>query len=421
MNGSIQHSCAAALGVFLFATPALADDTEQCLQLYYTKSYAKALPFCTVSAEKGNSQSQYVLGLMYSEGLGTKKNKPEAIQWLQAAAEQSYAAAHYKLNQLKNEPASHDDMMRRFMGKKTRTEFPAPFKRSGQASAVPTVLNRQKPEPTTPETPITHATNTAPDLKTTGNIAAATISPPDDQALYQQYLAAANKGKAHARFMLGLLYLEGRGVQKDPVQASKWIKMAANQGLTKAQLAMGLLYYRGYANTAPTQKKAMYWFAKAAEQGVPEAQYSLGLIYASNINGEKNDLEALKWWHKAATQGYAKAQHNLALMYLNGTGVKANRDTSIQWFIKEAEQGDPQIQFNLGRLYSEGKWFEQNGRDAANWFYRAGETWINMHQIAKARRSAEQIRQLVNQQHLTVPNLFLANVLTRKIEEAGVQ
>jgi len=89
MHGSIQHSCAAALGVFLFATPALADDTEQCLQLYYTKSYAKALPFCTVSAEKGNSQSQYVLGLMYSEGLGTKKNKPEAIQWLQAAAEQS--------------------------------------------------------------------------------------------------------------------------------------------------------------------------------------------------------------------------------------------------------------------------------------------------------------------------------------------
>jgi len=246
-----------------------------------------------------------------------------------------------------------------------------------------------------------------------------TIAPPDDRALYQQYQAAAKQGDSHARFMLGLFYLEGRGVQKNPTKAGIWIKRAARQGLAEAQLSMGLLYYKGYGGTAPEIEKAMYWFVRAAGQGVAEAQYSLGQIYANGTNVKKNEAEAVQWWRKAAAQKYAKAQHNLAVAYLHGAGVEANRDKAMQWFIKEAEHGDPQTQFNLGRLYSEGKWFDKSGSEAANWFYQAGETWLTMKQASKALNSAEKIRQLASAQHLTVPNLFLADVLDRKIKEAN--
>ncbi len=269
------------------------------------------------------------------------------------------------------------------------------------------------------EIPITQSANTALSLKTADTLRSATISSPDDKTLYQQYLRAAEHGNVHARFMLGLFYIEGRGVQKNPTQARQWIETAASQGSEEAQFTMGLLYYQGYADAQPSTKKAIFWFIKAAEQGSPEAQYSLGLIYANDTNGAKNVPEALKWWRKAATKGYAKAQHNLAVTYLNGTDVEANHDKAMQWFIKEAEQGDPQTQFNLGLLYSEGKWLDQNGSDAANWFYHAGETWINMNQTDKARQSAKKIRQLANKQHLTSPNLFLADVLISKIEESG--
>jgi len=389
------------LGMLLFSTPARASDTEQCLQLYYMKSYTRALPFCTASAATGNDQSQYVLGLMYSNGLGVKKNKPAAIKWLQAAAEQSHAAAHYKLDQLKNDYAVP---IQQLLDNQEHTAS-ASLTRGRQPDSHTTAQSQPAS---------THTANTEPDINMTGTTA---ISSPDDQELYQHYLAAANKGDAHARFILGLLYLEGRGVQQNPRQAGKWITMAAQQGLAKAQLSTGLLYYHGYAGSAPEPKTAMYWFTKAAEQGLPEAQYSLGLIYANGSAGEKNEIEALKWWQKAAAQDYAKAQHNLALLYLNGIGVQADRHTSMQWFIREAKHNDPQAQFNLGRLYSEGKWFDQSGLDAASWFYRAGETWLNRHQPDKARQAAEKIKQLVKQQHLTVPNLFLADVLSQKIEE----
>jgi len=444
MNGPCKHIYAATLGVFIFSTPALADNTEQCLQLYYTKSYAKALPFCTLSAKKGNSQSQYVLGLMYSDGLGVKKNKPKAIKWLRAASGQAYAAAHYKLVQLENEPDSSDDTMKRFMGKQRRADG-LPIRSSGQeqkstpsnqppAAFIPpetqlkgammmhgngfAAINKQPERQPTKNInkPALQAANTAPAQRRTTK-STRHITPPDDNALYRQYLTAAKQGDANARFTLGLFYLEGRGVRQSTSRATSLFKQAAKQGQAQAQFSLGLMYYDGRGDIMKNGKMAEHWLSKAAMQGLADAQYSLGLIASANNNDEK----AIQWWRRAAAQKYVKAQHNLAISYLTGKGVQANRDKAAQWFIQEAEQGDPQTQFNLGRLYSEGEWLEQSGSDAANWFYRAGETWVSMNQPDKASQSAKKIKQLSSQQQLTAPNLFLADVLTRQIEEADVQ
>jgi len=434
-----KHLCAAALSVLLFSTPALADNTEQCLQLYYMKSYAKALPFCTLSAQKGNSQSQYVLGLMYSDGLGVKKNKPEAIKWLRAASGQAYAAAHYKLVKLENEPDSSDAVMRRFMGKQRLTG--TSIRPSGQKQK--TTSGNQPPAAIIP--PASRTTGTLkvhnggfaaikkqPKMQAPKNMDKPAnaepvmrrptkpirqITPPDDNTLYRQYRSKAKQGGANARFMLGLFYLEGRGVRQNTARATSLFKQAAKQGQAQAQFSLGLMYYDGRDGIMKNEKMAEHWLSKAAMQGLADAQYSLGLIASAKMNEEK----AIKWWRRAAAQKYAKAQHNLAISYLNGNGVKVSRDKAAQWFIQEAEQGDPQTQFNLGRLYSEGEWLEQSGGDAVNWFYRAGETWVSMNQPGKARQSAEKINQLASQQHLTAPNLFLADVLTRQIEESSLR
>jgi len=243
---------------------------------------------------------------------------------------------------------------------------------------------------------------------------------PSDHDLFRQHLAASKRGDADARFMLGLFYLEGRGVKQSTASATSQFKLAAKQGQGQAQLVLGLMYYTGHGDMIKNVKRAIFWLSKAANQGVADAQYSLGLIYANGADGKKNEAEAIQWWRKAAAQNHAKAQHNLAVSYLNGLGVKANREQAIRHFIEEAEQGDPQAQFNLGRLYSEGKWFDQKGNDAANWFYRAGETWLNLNQPDKARQSIQKIRQLVSKQHLATPNIFLADVLRKKIAEAAI-
>jgi len=407
--------------IFLSGINANADiyaDKQQCLQQYYMKSYTHALPFCIRSAKEGNNQSQYVLGLMYSDGLGAKRNKVEAIKWLRAAAKQAHAAAHYKLEKLENESVGSSDMANIYQDKFNR----------GKSNLKK--LKRHKRNHAKPFRSVTQPPNTV-DVSIEKHPSSAHLKmhksppqsspPPDNKVLYQQYLSSAQGGDAHARFMLGLFYLEGRGIQQDSAQAGKWIKQAAMQNLPRAQFTMGLLYMQGYAGAAPNIEKATFWLARAANQGLPEAQYSMGLMLARGANGKKNEPEAIKWWHKAATQGYAKAQHNLAVIYLKGIATTVNRSKAMRWFASEAEQGDPQTQFNMGRLYSEGKWLKQSGEDAITWFYRAGETWLAMKQPKKASQAVEKIRQLGSVQHVDAANLFLAEVLTRKIKEAGLQ
>ncbi len=51
------------------------------------------------------------------------------------------------------------------------------------------------------------------------------------------YRGAAEKGNPVAQALLATLYLQGRGVARDPVQAYAWYDMAAEQGHTNAQRA----------------------------------------------------------------------------------------------------------------------------------------------------------------------------------------
>ena len=49
------------------------------------------------SAENGNSDAQYKLGLLYLTGNGALQDFPEAAKWLKLAAEQGYGLAQYEL------------------------------------------------------------------------------------------------------------------------------------------------------------------------------------------------------------------------------------------------------------------------------------------------------------------------------------
>ncbi len=48
------------------------------------------------------------------------------------------------------------------------------------------------------------------------------------------YLAAAERGDAHAFFALGLIYATGRLVEADPVVAHMWFNLAAREGVRAA-------------------------------------------------------------------------------------------------------------------------------------------------------------------------------------------
>lgn len=79
------------------AVPALADDAAEANAAYARGDYETALRLITPFAERGDSQAQFTLGVMYERGQGTTPNDAEAVRWYRLSAEQGNPAAQMNL------------------------------------------------------------------------------------------------------------------------------------------------------------------------------------------------------------------------------------------------------------------------------------------------------------------------------------
>ncbi|TVQ83197.1 MAG: sel1 repeat family protein [Micavibrio sp.] len=87
-------------------------------------------------------------------------------------------------------------------------------------------------------------------------------SPQATEQDYSAYKRRAAAGDMEAQEILGDLYREGRGVEKNPVKAMEWYRGAAAQGSCYAYARMGMLYYHG-EGVAQNQRRALRLFVKA--------------------------------------------------------------------------------------------------------------------------------------------------------------
>jgi len=121
--------------------------------------------------------------------------------------------------------------------------------------------------------------------------------------------AKADKGDANAQVQIGRRYRFGEGIEKDPVKAREYFRLAAEQGDAWGQVNLGLTY-----------------------------EYGDGV--------DQNFEQAVKWYKKAADQDYASGQFNLGDMYENGKGVPIRHSKAMDLYEKAAEQGC----MNMGKV-----------------------------------------------------------------------
>jgi TPR repeat protein len=118
----------------------------------------------------------------------------------------------------------------------------------------------------------------------------------DYATAFKQLTPLAGQGNADAQFILGKMYLMGRGVPKDPDQGMKWLKAAGTQGNADAQFFLGSVYLLPHRNIAEGVK----WLRLAAEQGNQDAQLLLGKAY---MEGElPRDPVQADMWLRLATK-----------------------------------------------------------------------------------------------------------------------
>ncbi|MDA7633237.1 sel1 repeat family protein [bacterium] len=83
-------------------------DSQWLMGLHYNygegvpQDYKESVKWYRKAAEQGYAGAQYCLGVLYNQGEGVPQDYKESAKWYRKAAEQGYAGAQYGLGRLYN-------------------------------------------------------------------------------------------------------------------------------------------------------------------------------------------------------------------------------------------------------------------------------------------------------------------------------
>ena len=129
---------------------------------------------------------------------------------------------------------------------------------------------------------------------------------------YAEFKVMGDRGCVFSNCILGMMYQNGRGVDKSIPTALSYYQKSAKKGFRDAELRIGRIYDAGQIGLKRDAQAAAHWFQLAAVHGVPEAQLKLGKMYLTGDGVRKESLGAKLWLRKAADQGEAEASQLLS-------------------------------------------------------------------------------------------------------------
>lgn len=339
------------------------------------KRNEKAINYFRKAAELGDPEAQFRLGKAYTEGVIEKRDEVQAFEWFRLSAERNHPAAQYYLAlAYKNGSGTGlgpDDKqaIKWFRNSADLDYSEAQFKMGLAYYYGKGGLNR--------------------DAKVAYKWFQKAAS--QDHAKAQQYLIRdsvaktelvlklAERGDAIAQRMLGIMYAEGRNIEKDLKKALEWLHKSASQDDLKSQLHLAVMYAFG-EGVEKNISKAIEWCRKPAEHELVNAQGFLGALLLENIEeNETNGIEGMLYIRNAASRGDSFAQFSLGIAYLKGLGVKKDRNHAADWLEKSAATGPMELQSSLGLSFLRGETFPRDVDRAALWFRKAA---INGHDEA---------------------------------------
>jgi hypothetical protein len=166
----------AAMVLLISEIAVAVSSTNSCLRHYENAEYDKAVPACRHAADAGDAVSQTLLGEMYDSGLGVTANSTLAAKWWRAASAQGYLPAQ---NLLASKYYYGGDVFGPQAGWQQ-----------------------------------------------------------DHKKVYELWQQSAHKGVAASQFMLGVLYMDGDGVERSYSEAYAWFSLSLQGGYRMATDAL---------------------------------------------------------------------------------------------------------------------------------------------------------------------------------------
>lgn len=175
---------------------------------------------------------------------------------------------------------------------------------------------------------------------------------------FTAFQKAAKYDDPEALYMLGTLYYDGKGVQKDTKKGLELYVKAAEAGQPDAQMIvanqhmyLAMRYPPDSALREQEYAKAAALFKKAAAQQQPEALLWYGDLQIKGLGGLKQDEEkGLASVRKAAELHNANAHATLATYYMDGKPLVKDFGKAYMHLLISRDEGNKNAIFGLKML-----------------------------------------------------------------------
>ncbi len=173
--------------------------------------------------------------------------------------------------------------------------------------------------------------------------------------------SAASHGNKEAAKQLGDIYLTGSIVEVDVELALENYRLAAKLGMTNAYESMGDVYHEG--RLVPKDiVRAVELYDLAAAEGYESARAKATEIRETRERNYRQALaadgvdntEAFRCYAISAEMGYVPAYKGLARCFELGLGTKKDRRKAHGWYMSAVENGDRSAIYPLALCYSRG-------------------------------------------------------------------
>ncbi|MCR4598236.1 MAG: TIR domain-containing protein [Acetatifactor sp.] len=158
---------------------------------------------------------------------------------------------------------------------------------------------------------------------------------------YEEAFAWAQKGaelkNTYCMYMLGRMYYEGNGTEKNLPEAATWLLKAAEAGDEEAARLYGSLMLYGGDGLAANSAEGVRWLKKFADQGQISAVRELAEFYYD----QKDYKNAFSYYNQLYNLGVTNASVYYALgwMYYYGKGTDKDDQQAFYWLVKASDAG----------------------------------------------------------------------------------
>lgn len=212
-----------------------------------------------VEANPSDGPAMTLVGLLYQDGLGVRTDAVEAARWFRLAAERDDPQGMYNF------------AMAFLRGRGVSEDRSAAIRWLEKAAAR----------------------NHSGALYNLG-LLAIDGEIQDFSRARTMFSRAMDLSNMDAAYALGLLYKEGRGVERDAARAAQLFRKAADEHIVAAQVDYAVALFNGEGVDKDEAGAARY-FLKAANASNPVAANRLARLLVAGRGVQKNIVEAMKW------------------------------------------------------------------------------------------------------------------------------